>query len=199
MRKNSLGADNLNLVLQEALNPNGPAVQRMGRNYRVGDRVMQIHNNYDKDVSNGDLGFVKSIDTQASVLEVDFDGRTVKYDFSDLDELVHSYAISIHKSQGSEYPAVVIVIATQHFKLLQRNLLYTAITRGRKLVCVIGSPKAVSIAIRNNSTPERHTALAERLRNGPGDTVVADLEEEGAIANRCDHTEFRSQESESSN
>ncbi len=167
MRKNLLGADNLNLVLQEALNPNGTAVQRMGRNYRVGDRVMQIHNNYDKDVSNGDLGFVKSIDPQASVLEADFDGRAVKYDFSDLDELVHSYAISIHKSQGSEYPAVVIVIATQHFKLLQRNLLYTAITRGRKLVCVIGSPKAVSIAIRNNSTPERHTALAERLRNGP--------------------------------
>lgn len=163
MRKNILGADNLNLVLQEALNPKGVSVQRMGRNYRVGDRVMQIHNNYDKDVFNGDLGFVKAIDTEASVLSADFDGRVVKYDFSDLDELVHSYAISIHKSQGSEYPAVVIVIATQHFKLLQRNLLYTAITRGRKLVCVIGSKRAVSIAIRNNETRERRTALAERL------------------------------------
>ncbi len=175
MRKNSLGADNLNLVLQEALNPNGVSVQRMGRNYRVGDRVMQIHNNYDKEVFNGDLGSVKSLNIQASVLEADFDGRTVKYDFSDLDELVHAYAISIHKSQGSEYPAVVIVIATQHFKLLQRNLLYTGITRGRKLVCVIGSSKAVSIAIRNNSTPERHTALAERLRAGPSDTTNSAL------------------------
>ena len=176
MRKNLLGADNLNLVLQEALNPSGTSVQRMGRNYRVGDRIMQIHNNYDKDVFNGDLGLIKAIDTQNSVLTADFDGRVINYDFNELDELVHAYATSIHKSQGSEYPAVVIVMATQHFKLLQRNLLYTAITRGRRLVCVIGSAKAVSIAIRNNSTQERHTALAERLRTNPGDRVVTDPE-----------------------
>ena len=193
MRKNILGADNLNLVLQEALNPRGVSIQRMGRTYRVGDRVMQIHNNYDKDVFNGDLGFIKSIDTEDSILEADFDGRVVQYDFRDLDELVHSYAISIHKSQGSEYPAVVIVIATQHFKLLQRNLLYTAITRGKKLVCVVGSSKAVSIAIRNTDTRERRTALAERLgktytpessRDISLDTFVAvDSEADPAVEN----------------
>ena len=163
MRKNSLGADNLNLVLQEALNPAGVSVQRMGRHYRVGDRVMQIRNNYDKEVFNGDLGFIKSIDTERAVLVVNFDGHAVEYNFNELDELTHSYAVTIHKSQGSEYPVVIVVIATQHFVLLQRNLLYTAITRGRKLVCVVGAAKAASIAISNNETQARATALAERL------------------------------------
>lgn len=175
MRKNLLGADNLNLVLQEALNSKGPGVQRLGRTYRVGDRVMQIHNNYDRDVFNGDLGFIAGIDAENGKLSVDFDGRKVVYDFTDLDELVHAYAISIHKSQGSEYPAVVIVLATQHFKLLQRNLLYTAITRGKKLVCVVGSPRAVAIAIKNNETRGRRTALAERLG------MPAPIEEPGTL------------------
>ncbi len=164
MRRNSLGSDNLNQILQQALNPTGSSVQRLGRIYRVGDRVMQIRNDYDKDVFNGDIGFIRAIDSEGQTLEVDFDGCGVAYDFSELDELVHAFACSIHKSQGSEYPAVVVLLATQHFKLLQRNLLYTAITRGKKLVCVIGSHKALGIAIRNNAIRERRTALAERLR-----------------------------------
>lgn len=177
MRKGQLGYDNLNLVLQEALNPNGVSIQRFGRTYRVGDRVMQIRNNYDKDVFNGDLGFIKSIDVQELKMAVDFDGLKVEYDFNSIDELVHSYAISIHKSQGSEYPAVVIVIARQHYMLLQRNLLYTGITRGRKLVCLLGDPYAVSVAIKNTDTHERRTALAERIRNASddNDTPIPDI------------------------
>ena len=172
MRKNLLGADNLNAVLQQGLNPHGPALHRAGRAFRVGDRVMQMRNDYDKDVFNGDVGFVRAVEPDGPSLVVDFDGVEVSYTASDLDELVHAYATSIHKSQGSEYPAVVIVIATQHFKLLQRNLLYTAITRGKKLVCVVGSPRAVSLAIRNNETVRRRTALAERLK-GPLPPLVA--------------------------
>ncbi len=164
MRRNALGSDNLNQVLQNALNPSGASVQRLGRTYRVGDRVMQIRNNYDKDVFNGDIGFLRAVDAENQSLEVDFDGRAVSYEFSELDELVHAFACSIHKSQGSEYPAVVVLLATQHFKLLQRNLLYTAVTRGRRLVCLIASPKALALAIRNNEIVERRTALAEKLR-----------------------------------
>ncbi|MBQ9727523.1 MAG: ATP-dependent RecD-like DNA helicase [Kiritimatiellae bacterium] len=166
MRKNMLGADNLNAVLQQGLNPHGPAIVRAGRAYRVGDRVMQMRNDYDKDVFNGDVGFVRAVDPDGPSLDVDFDGTVVNYSAAELDELVHAFATSIHKSQGSEYPAVVIVLSTQHFKLLQRNLLYTAITRGKKLVCVVGSPRAVGLAIRNNETVRRRTALAERLK-GP--------------------------------
>ena len=163
MRKNQLGADNLNVLLQEALNPQGNQISRFGRVYRERDRVMQIHNNYDKEVYNGDIGQIGRIDGEAQTLTVDFDGREVLYDFAELDELVHAYACSIHKSQGSEYPAVVLLLATQHFKLLQRNLLYTAITRGRKLVCLVGSTKAVFMAIRNNEMQLRRTGLAQRL------------------------------------
>ncbi|NLB68200.1 MAG: ATP-dependent RecD-like DNA helicase [Lentisphaerae bacterium] len=166
MRRGQLGYDNLNLMLQDVLNPGGVSVKKFGRKYRVGDRVMQIRNNYDKDVFNGDLGFIKSISPDSSKMIVDFDGRTVDYDFSSLDELVHSYAISIHKSQGSEYPAVVMVIARQHFMLLQRNLLYTGITRGKKLVCLIGDPYAVKMAIKNTDTHTRNTFLSERIRSG---------------------------------
>ena len=163
MRRNQLGADNLNAVLQEALNPTAPHVQRFGRLYRNGDRVMQIRNNYDKDVFNGDIGRIVAADTEERQLVVDFDGNRVTYDFAELDELVHAYACTIHKAQGSEYPAVVILIATQHFKLLQRNLLYTGLTRGRKLVCIVGSAKAVYIAIRNNDIRLRRTGLRDRL------------------------------------
>jgi len=164
MRKNQLGADNLNGVLQEALNPSGAEMQRFGRSYRARDRVMQIRNNYDKDVFNGDIGRIVDVDQTEQSLTVDFDGRRVLYKVAELDELVHAYACSIHKSQGSEYPAVVILLATQHFKLLQRNLLYTAITRGRKLVCLVGSTKAVWIATNNNEIRQRRTGLRERLR-----------------------------------
>jgi len=163
MRRNQLGSENLNAVLQEALNPSGPSIPRFGRNYRVGDRIMQIRNNYDKEVFNGDIGRIVHLDSEEQQLTVNFDGRQILYEFSELDELIHAYACSIHKSQGSEYPAVVILITTQHYKLLQRNLLYTALTRGRKLVCIVGSKKAIHIAIKNNEIHLRRTALQERL------------------------------------
>jgi exodeoxyribonuclease V alpha subunit len=163
MRRNQLGTGNLNILLQETLNPKGEAVERFGRKYRIGDRVIQIRNNYDKEVFNGDIGIIRHIDMEQSEVVVMFDGRPVRYDPDQLDELELAYACSIHKSQGSEYPAVVILMATQHYKLLQRNLLYTAITRGRKLVCLVGSNKAVWIAIRNSRTWERRTGLRERL------------------------------------
>jgi exodeoxyribonuclease V alpha subunit len=137
MRRNQLGAENLNAILQKSLNPGGTDVRRFGREYRQGDRVMQIRNNYDKEVFNGDIGFVQAVDEEDRSLVVTFDGRPVRYDPADLDELLHAYACTIHKSQGSEYPAVVVLIHTQHFKLLQRNLLYTAITRGRRLVVLV--------------------------------------------------------------
>ncbi len=167
MRRNQLGAENLSMVLQQRMNPNGPAVERFGRTYRAGDRVIQIRNNYDKDVFNGDIGLIRSVDMQAQQLIVAFDGRPVVYDLAELDELDLAYACSIHKSQGSEYPAVIILMTTQHYKLLQRNLLYTAITRGRKLVCLVGSPKAIAIAIRNTETRQRRTGLQDRLAGRP--------------------------------
>lgn len=166
MRKALLGTDNLNQLLQKALNQHEPAVERFGRAYRVGDRVMQIRNNYDKGVFNGDIGRICDVDPEYGSLAVDFDGTRVQYSPDEIDELVHAYACSIHKSQGSEYPAVVVVMDTQHFKLLQRNLLYTAITRGRKLVCLVGKPKAVYMAIRNNEILLRRTTLKERLAAG---------------------------------
>lgn len=163
MRRNQLGADNLNVVLQNAINPVGPSLRRGLTIFRRGDRVMQMRNNYDKEVFNGDVGFVRDIDAEEETLRVDFDGKPVEYGRGELDELVLAYASTVHKSQGSEYPAVVMVIATQHFKLLQRNLLYTAVTRGRKLVCIVGTHKAAAIATRNNEVRSRQTALAERL------------------------------------
>jgi exodeoxyribonuclease V alpha subunit len=174
MRKNQLGADNLNILLQEKLNPQGADIRRFGRVYRMGDRVMQIRNNYDKVVFNGDIGRICRVDTEEQGLVVDFDGSSVEYDFDELDELVHAYACSIHKSQGSEYPAVIVLLTTQHFKLLQRNLLYTALTRGRKLVCLVGSSKAVWMAIRNTETRSRRTGLRERLHAAvePGRQLV---------------------------
>ena len=120
-------------------------------------------NNYDKEVFNGDIGHIASVDLEDQRITVEIDGHRIRYEFLELEELVHAYACSIHKSQGSEYPAVVILLTTQHFKLLQRNLLYTAITRGRELVCVVGSTKAVYIATQNNEIRQRRTALAERL------------------------------------
>ena len=163
MRKNQLGAENLNAILQEKLNPHGESIERFGRKYRKGDRVMQIRNNYDKEVFNGDIGNISLVDTINHKIEVSFDNRQIAYEYSELDEIVLAYACSIHKSQGSEYPAVVILMATQHFKLLQRNLLYTAITRGRDLVCLVGSKKAIGIATRNNEIRLRRTGLRERL------------------------------------
>ena len=163
MRKNVLGTDNLNYEIQKALNPTGDSILRGGMTFRVGDRVMQLRNNYDKDVFNGDVGFVKAVSASDRSMVVTFDGRPVRYEAGDLDELVLAYAMTIHKSQGSEYPAAIVIMHTQHYVMLQRNLLYTAITRGRKLVLLMGVPYAVDQAIKNNTVRERRTGLAERL------------------------------------
>ena len=163
MHKGQLGTVNLNAELQGLLNPRGEQVGRAGRLFRAGDKVMQIRNNYELEVFNGDLGRIAEADPEAQEVTVLFDGRPVVYSYADLDELVLGYACSIHKSQGSEYPAVVIPLHTQHYVLLQRNLLYTAITRGRRLVVIVGSRKAAAIAVRNVGVRERHTRLAERL------------------------------------
>lgn len=168
MHKGLCGAENLNRELQAALNPRGPQLERYGRLYRVGDRVMQIRNNYDKDVFNGDLGRIQKLDLIEQELTVDLDGRAVAYDFTDLDELVPAYAITVHKSQGNEYPCVIVPLLTQHYLLLQRNLLYTAITRGKKLVILIGSRKALHLAVANNRTAARYSQLLRRLRTDAG-------------------------------
>lgn len=168
MRRNLLGAENLNAAIQKRLNGAGPGVVRGGMEFRAGDRVMQLRNNYDKDVYNGDVGFVQSVEPAERTLVVLFDGRPVEYRAADLDELTLAYATTIHKSQGSEYPAVIVLLHRQHYMMLQRNLLYTAITRGKKLVLVIGSPWAVKQAIETNVVRARRTSLAERMRGDAG-------------------------------
>ncbi len=164
MQKGDLGARNLNVTMQQLLNPRGEEVERFGIKYRVGDKVMQTENDYDKDVYNGDIGRIRSIDDEAGELVVDFDGRKTVYDFRELDELVLSYAITIHKSQGSEYPCVVIPMHTQHFVLLQRSLIYTALTRAKKLVIIVGTKKALNLAIVKAEARDRTTTLTERLK-----------------------------------
>ena len=172
MRRNLLGAENLNAAIQKRLNGAGPGVVRGGMEFRAGDRVMQLRNNYDKDVYNGDVGFVQSVEPAERTLVVLFDGRPVEYRAADLDELTLAYATTIHKSQGSEYPAVIVLLHRQHYMMLQRNLLYTAITRGKKLVLVIGSPWAVKQAIETNVVRARRTSLAERMRGDAGGAAV---------------------------
>lgn len=164
MNRGIAGVENLNRVLQATLNPEGTEVQRAGRTFRQGDKVMQIANNYNKGVFNGDIGRIRRIDLEEQELAVAFDHAEVPYEFSELDELVLAYAVSVHKSQGSEYPAVILPVLTQHYLLLQRNLLYTAVTRGKRLLVLIGTKKALAMAIRNNPTLKRHTLLAQRLR-----------------------------------
>ena len=164
MRKNLLGAENLNAAIQARLNGSGPCIPRGATLFRAGDRVMQLRNNYDKDVFNGDVGFVQAVNPAERSLVVWFDGRPVEYASGDLDELTLAYATTIHKSQGSEYPAVIVLLHSQHYMMLQRNLLYTAITRGRKLVLVVGAPWAVKKAVETNDVRERRTALAMRLQ-----------------------------------
>jgi exodeoxyribonuclease V alpha subunit len=163
MNRGIVGTTNLNTALQEALNPGEGGVLRGGRTFRVGDKVMQIKNDYDREVFNGDIGRVTAIDDEEHEVIVTIDGRPVTYDYSDLDELVLAYGVSIHKSQGSEYPAVVIPVMNQHYVMLQRNLLYTGVTRGKKLVVIVGTKKALAIAVRNNKTVARYTHLAQRL------------------------------------
>ena len=166
MRKGVIGAENLNVRLQETLNPQKAVSDGRRRLLRVGDKVMQIRNNYDKEVFNGDLGIVRSVDSETESFEVDFEGRRVLYEAADLNEIVLAYAITVHKSQGSEFPCIIIPVHTTHYPLLQRNLLYTAITRGRNLVILIGSRKAINIAIHNDRVVKRYTMLKERLAAG---------------------------------
>jgi exodeoxyribonuclease V alpha subunit len=163
MHKGIVGAGNLNRALQLTLNPREEGVTRGDRTYRINDKVMQIRNNYDKDIYNGDIGRIAEIDYVRNEILVNFDGREVSYGFSDLDEIIMAYAVSVHKSQGSEYPAVVIPILTQHYMLLQRNLIYTAVTRGRDLVVLVGTSKALAIAVNNDKTQKRFTYLRHRL------------------------------------
>ncbi|SEM22999.1 exodeoxyribonuclease V alpha subunit [Syntrophus gentianae] len=164
MHRGLVGAGNLNSVLQKALNPGEEGLQRGGRFYRVGDKVMQIRNNYDREVYNGDIGRIVRLDSELQEATLTFDGREVVYDYGDLEEIVLSYAVSVHKSQGAEYPAVVLPLLMQHYLLLQRNLLYTAVTRGKKLVVIVGTKKALAIAVRNDKTRQRFSLLSQRLR-----------------------------------
>ncbi|HPC65770.1 MAG TPA: ATP-dependent RecD-like DNA helicase [Syntrophorhabdaceae bacterium] len=163
MHKGLAGVANLNRELQQALNPEGMELVRAGKVFRVGDKVMQIRNNYEKDVYNGDIGRIVSIDQEVQEVCVDYDSRIIKYEFLELDEIILAYAISVHKSQGSEYPVIIMPVLTQHYMLLQRNLIYTGITRGKRLVFIVGTKKALSIAIRNNKPLNRFTMLRERL------------------------------------
>ncbi len=166
MNRSLLGVRNLNQVLQEALNPSdgGPEIQRFGWTFRIGDRVIQTENNYDHDVFNGDLGIVEKINRIEQTMTVSFESRPVEYDFGDLDELSLAYVLSIHKSQGSEFPCIVIPVHTQHYLMLQRNLLYTAVTRGKKLVVLVGTKKALGMAVQRADSKRRYTALRKRLQ-----------------------------------
>ena len=164
MNRGGVGARSLNIELQAALNPAGERkVERFGWTFGPGDKVMQIENDYDKEVYNGDIGFVVDVEAEEGELTVTFDGRSIIYGFGELDALVPAYAASIHKSQGSEYPAVVIPVMTQHYAMLQRNLLYTGVTRGKRLVVLVGQKKAVVIAVRNVSGRRRWSKLGEWL------------------------------------
>ncbi len=163
MQRGVVGAANLNLLLQQALNPSGPSLGRGGYTYRQGDRVMQLRNNYAKEVFNGDQGYIREVDTEDRMLTVDFDGKKVEYDVTELDELTLAYATTIHKAQGSEYPIVVMPVLMTHFVMLQRNLIYTGITRAKKICVLIGATKALAYAVRNVSVLKRNTSLRERL------------------------------------
>ena len=164
MNRGGLGARSLNAALQMALNEKGePKVTRFGTTFAPGDKVIQTVNNYDKEVFNGDIGQITEIDVEEGLLKVEYDGRAVEYEFGELDEISLAYATSIHKSQGSEYPAVVIPLAMQHYTLLERNLIYTAVTRGKKLVTIIGQPKALAMAVKNRKSNRRLTKLAIRI------------------------------------
>jgi exodeoxyribonuclease V alpha subunit len=171
MNRGSLGARALNVALQQELNPDAtPQVTRFGWTYAPGDKVMQTVNNYDKDVFNGDIGHVERVDSEDGVITLNFDGREVAYELGELDEVALAYTATVHKSQGSEYPAIVIPMATQHYPMLERNLLYTGVTRGKQLVVIIGQPKALAIAVRTIKSMRRLTNLTERLQQGDQNT-----------------------------
>ena len=163
MQKGIVGAANLNLALQEALNPQGDGLRRGGYLFRTGDKVMQIRNNYEKEIFNGDIGTVECVNLQERTLKVNFDQHIIEYEASELADLVHAYATTIHKAQGSEYPIVVMPVLMNHYVMLQRNLIYTGITRAKKVLVIVGTRKALSYAVRNVTVTKRNTFLKERL------------------------------------
>ena len=163
MQRGTVGSGNLNIELQNALNPTGSSLARGGYTFRQGDKVMQIRNNYDKNVFNGDIGYITAVDTNERTLTVTFDSRLVEYDITELDEIVLAYAVTIHKSQGSEFPVVVMPVTMKHFVMLQRNLIYTGITRAKKICVLVGTTKALAYAIKQNTVSKRNTKLKERL------------------------------------
>lgn len=165
MQRSVVGATNLNIILQEAINPEGESLSRGGFRYRKGDRVMQIRNNYDKEVFNGDIGYIKEVNLEERTLTAIYEGRPVEYEDSELDELTLAYATTIHKSQGSEYPVVVIPLLMTHFVMLQRNLIYTGITRAKKICIIVGTTKALAYSVHNMVVLKRNTKLKERLTN----------------------------------
>ena len=164
MHRGETGTIALNERLQTTLNPEGPSVRQGNRFFRLGDKVMQLKNDYEREVYNGDVGFISKIDEASRTLVVRFDERQVDYGEADIDELTLAYATSIHKSQGSEYPAVIVAMLMQHFVMLSRNLLYTAVTRGKRLVCLVADPRAVSLSLAETRRELRSTLLAERIR-----------------------------------
>ena len=164
MQRSVVGAANLNQALQEAVNPGTFGLKRGGYLYRQNDKVMQIRNNYDKEVFNGDIGAITFVDLEDRSLKVDFDGREIEYDVTELDELVLAYATTIHKAQGSEYPIVVMPVTMNHFVMLQRNLIYTGITRAKKIMVIVGTKKALAYAVKNVTVADRNTMLKERIR-----------------------------------
>jgi exodeoxyribonuclease V alpha subunit len=165
MNKGSTGVHNLNHVLQKELNNAKDELVRGSKMFKTGDKIMQTKNNYDKNIFNGDVGFIEKILGFDQKVYINYDGKIVMYDFTDLDEISLAYAMSIHKSQGSEYPCIIIPLLTQHYMMLQRNLLYTGITRGKKLVNIVGTKKALSIAVGNAKIQDRNSLLKWRLTN----------------------------------
>lgn len=163
MKKGIIGTENLNAVLQNELNPKDLSLMRFGRKFQVGDKIMQIRNNYQKEVYNGDVGRIQDIDFATQEMLIAFDEREIEYEFSELDELILAYAVSVHKYQGSECPCIIMPIHTSHFKLLQRNLLYTGVTRGKKMVVLVGTKKALAMAVKNDEVKKRHTGLKSAL------------------------------------
>ena len=164
MRRGNVGSQSMNIELQQVLNPNYEnGVEKYGQRFSVGDKVMQIVNDYDKDVYNGDIGYIQSHNEEEGEVLIDFEGREVVYDYTDLDQITLAYATTIHKSQGSEYPVVIMPITMQSFMMLKRNLIYTGITRGRKLVVVLGQKKALAMAVKNTKELHRYSKLKEWL------------------------------------
>jgi exodeoxyribonuclease V alpha subunit len=174
MHRGAAGTLALNEALQAALNPNGPGILRGRTTLRLGDKVMQLRNDYDRDVFNGDVGVINAVNEEEGSLTVRFDDtRDVPYEAGALDELTLAYACSIHKSQGSEYPAVVIPLLTAHFVMLSRNLLYTAVTRGKRLVVLVTDPRALDLALAEDRRNERRTRLESRLRGEPSNAQAS--------------------------